>query len=958
MRTHLTPAEAGTNYTATVGETAEGFRQRAHMEAARYGSDPWVFVRELLQNARDAGAGEVRFRFERSGGFDRFFCRDDGEGMTFEHAREFLFTLYASSKVDDDRAAGRFGIGFWSVLRFNPTKILIRSRPKEGDGWEVTIDGGFRSVRQRTLVMQPGTEIVLERPASEENMAARVTAAVRSEIRGLKRRDDPKTAVRILVDDEVVTFDREPAPPAISVDEPGLHVTVALAEKPRVDVFAHGIRIRTAGFLDELLAEGVSDGPASVEIPDGLLPQVVLDSSRLQVLLARGDARQDRTMSGLVRRAERELANLVRGELDRVDVRSRKRRAWDWIRESGYGWRWLAAIATASLVAAAVIGLERSCVTGRASGSGAVITGEAPGRPAVTDGDPAGSGRLPPYRDVSEGYAGPRVDSLATGTAIDLRYRPEVAEPLFAALRVGGLDDRGHPLPTSIEPVGTPYRGQVCAEDCLEVDLAIEGGPGPVRIPVASGHRIDATTVRLNGEPVSLLELESGEPAVWFDAPGAGRLSYASGAAPAMAPAIVPVWPELPAPLGDAALQLAALAPVERVAAATELVASLVRYDRSAETARRLERARAEGAGPVDAAVAVGAGDCDVQNAVLAALLDRSGLPAWLVVGFVGDGGRVRPGLHAWVEYLDGEAWQVADASGGGEDSPALDAAGPDLAVDEASTRGDGNLGENPTATAGSGYGRGWKSPAPWMLGGAVAIMVLAVVVLMARRRFPARTASADGTVDLSRLLRSALLRPEAFQGVGAIFRRPLVPTLSGRGLSLRAAVGKSRAGGLFRSSGNSEVARRASDRGEAVIDAALPEGAAVADLLGARDLDGWDGIVDRARTNRATEDAEAALHRLGGVWLIRAAADPPKPVSTIEGRLLDLGRRVRLVVLDTSSPLWQAAEPALPERPAWAAFVLGDGIADRLDLEASIRERWLTELARAAVVEGRGGTP
>jgi hypothetical protein len=32
------------------------FRARARAEADRYGPDPWVFVRELLQNARDAGA--------------------------------------------------------------------------------------------------------------------------------------------------------------------------------------------------------------------------------------------------------------------------------------------------------------------------------------------------------------------------------------------------------------------------------------------------------------------------------------------------------------------------------------------------------------------------------------------------------------------------------------------------------------------------------------------------------------------------------------------------------------------------------------------------------------------------------------------------------------------------------------------------------------------------------------
>ena len=45
----------------------DGFLDRARFEAGRYGSDPWVFVRELLQNARDAGARRVSFRVGASG---------------------------------------------------------------------------------------------------------------------------------------------------------------------------------------------------------------------------------------------------------------------------------------------------------------------------------------------------------------------------------------------------------------------------------------------------------------------------------------------------------------------------------------------------------------------------------------------------------------------------------------------------------------------------------------------------------------------------------------------------------------------------------------------------------------------------------------------------------------------------------------------------------------------------
>src|SRR5688572_19828766 len=119
------------------------FLARALQEAARYGSDSWIFVRELLQNARDAGASRATFRCEESGGVSRVSCLDDGEGMTFDHARRYLFTLYASSKEESGKAAGRFGVGFWSVLRFQPERIVIRSWPAKGEPWEVVLDGGL-----------------------------------------------------------------------------------------------------------------------------------------------------------------------------------------------------------------------------------------------------------------------------------------------------------------------------------------------------------------------------------------------------------------------------------------------------------------------------------------------------------------------------------------------------------------------------------------------------------------------------------------------------------------------------------------------------------------------------------------------------------------------------------------------------------------------------------------------
>jgi hypothetical protein len=93
---------------------AAAFLARARQEADRYGPDPWVCIRELLQNARDAGATQVVFEVETGPDGSRLVCRDDGEGMSFEDARRYLFTLYASSKTGARGQAGRFGVGFWS----------------------------------------------------------------------------------------------------------------------------------------------------------------------------------------------------------------------------------------------------------------------------------------------------------------------------------------------------------------------------------------------------------------------------------------------------------------------------------------------------------------------------------------------------------------------------------------------------------------------------------------------------------------------------------------------------------------------------------------------------------------------------------------------------------------------------------------------------------------------------
>lgn len=64
-----------------------------------YINDPWVFLRELAQNSRDAGALEIRID---PGGYgsenEVVIFSDNGRGMTFKDAGKYLFRLYSSSK--------------------------------------------------------------------------------------------------------------------------------------------------------------------------------------------------------------------------------------------------------------------------------------------------------------------------------------------------------------------------------------------------------------------------------------------------------------------------------------------------------------------------------------------------------------------------------------------------------------------------------------------------------------------------------------------------------------------------------------------------------------------------------------------------------------------------------------------------------------------------------------------
>lgn len=149
-------------------------------------SGPRVYLRELLQNAVDAGTARTQlepdFRTRvvvepvdvSADGV--FRIHDNGIGLTAEEVREFLATVGRSSKRDElenarEEYLGRFGIGLLSAFMVgDEIRVLTRSARKpdaETIEWRATSDGRYATTIAETPRAEAGTTVEL-RPRGDE----------------------------------------------------------------------------------------------------------------------------------------------------------------------------------------------------------------------------------------------------------------------------------------------------------------------------------------------------------------------------------------------------------------------------------------------------------------------------------------------------------------------------------------------------------------------------------------------------------------------------------------------------------------------------------------------------------------------------------------------------------------------------------------------------------------------
>jgi transglutaminase-like putative cysteine protease len=941
------------------------FRERAKIEADRYGPDPWVFVRELLQNARDAGARTVSFYVEERGigtpeATTRIRCRDDGEGMTFDHARRYLFSLYASSKEGRRDQVGRFGVGFWSVLRFEPARIVIRSCAEGASAWEIELDGELEHARRREVAMTRGTEIVLEKRAADGDQIRRMLDAAQQNGRFLRRRDDPTKALEIDVNGQRVNEPFALPPPSATFDRGGVRGVVGLGRAPRVELFSRGLRVRSAACLDDLLSETAHTTHSRVrfpELPGSLAPQALLEADDLDLLLSRSDARDDRALRRLVRLANNELRLLVEHQLDRI-------RPPGVVEILAAVWRRVMGEST----------LRRALVSAAFGGTIALVAARFvwPTTPThrPIDDPPASSGvvadesapRAPNFRygDLSARYRGPQVGELDPSRAepVALRYSPAAERPYLTALVV---EDVAGAASSTSHATDEPYLSLPCTEGCLEVALAIDAPVGLLRIPVPTGHRLDVSRTRLDDAPVTVLRTSADEPYLALARPHTGTLRYStSPGIPRDATEVAPA-PELPSDLAREARRLRRLPREVRVERALDLVRARVRYETSAETAAAHHRAIAAGIGFIPRSLEIGAGDCDVQNGLVVAILHAADVPARLAVGYVGDGaGGVSPWLHAWVEWRTDEGpWVLADATAqtAGIEPPIAAPPVPEQTGEAPVTDSTPvpALAQTEPAADEPPTPRGFEIERRHVLATlgslGVAAFVLVFVLLRSRTR---RTVSLDERGNLAALLQGALAQPGAFRHLPALLHRHLVPLRDGRATSLSRVRTLASEGRLFAASGGSGLVVRAARRGIPILDGATPEGRAVARALGATDLDRWSDLLRYAREPSLLEAVNGYLRTCDTGFHVRATKHLGERVTTLDLQALRVARRdrKRVVLLDADDPWFAEARRLHQRRPAAAVFALLDHVFDHLDIDPKRRARLLAPQALAVIVE------
>lgn len=979
---------------------ASAFLQRARQEGLRYGEDPYVFLRELAQNARDAGATRIDVRYHSNSG-QRLVFIDNGDGMSFDHAKAFLFRLYASSKENDAAAAGHFGVGFWSILRWEPSNIRIESRTTD-EAWALSIGRDGKAESVPCAPGAPGTTISMERaqppPVPDdqprntkgESTEKLIRRRLHKYCRYLRRANSRQAMAVVFNGQRIDEPMRVRGPVSMHFSSKEAEGVVGLAEVPRVELYARGLWVTEVSFIEELLPE--YDGPTTAVHAGGLSPVVILNSEHLDVTLSRQEPVQSRELRRLVALAHERVRRLVGHVADKAFPRPWYYRLGDvWRQAMNYRTPWVLVgwFLFALLNGLLIFNGTRPSMDSSRNRLVELLT--------PTFSEPvAKSGS---YGNIS-GYRGARVDA-PSGDEVPWDLTHDGPDELFfRALTLSHYDRQRGLLKARGEKrrLHPPVR---CNDDprCANVALGIVGARSPLNIPLPTGYAVEPGSLRVDGVPVASSIYSNNWGEAWFQLPPEAELLHYT---------VVPV--KGPAPLARSAEEpdvplpqslTAALVPSRRSMSRKRrarkigaIVESLIEYDIRPQAAAAFSRT----SGPwLERVLLFGSGDCDVKNGVNVLALRAAGIPARMAVGIPTQNGRAGRGLHAWTEYFAEGRWWPIDVSGiGGNrlgsgrvrrqprvsatmDVPlAVEARSVEVPVvsevvvddgalegqdwwrpaavfldDATGTDSDADEGLSVTGLLESGLDRTLRL----LWATTVYISLMAGMFLLGwalwrrRHRVVEDVAVREGKdveqQALACILKDALVQPAAWRGAENLWHRPVLPVVEGRPMSIAVALKRAQRGRLWLTRKHSSLARLAARRGTAVLNAAHPVmGDVIAALGRGIDLDSYSALAPTAAP-------AGALGRLLSLTndMLRDAGLRTQcyPAPGIEGHAVadvDISD-LKLASNSGWPPVFIAVNPTHPDilsraaaahdDPAKGAFLFVDWLLDRSELLSSV---------------------
>ncbi len=123
---------------------------------------PASALKELIENALDAGAGQVSVRLS-AGGLELIEVADNGCGMSPEEM-SIAIERHATSKLPDDSIDRVTSFGFRGEALpsiASVSRLRLESRVRGADGWRIEIDHGVRG-GEGPAALPPGTRIAVE----------------------------------------------------------------------------------------------------------------------------------------------------------------------------------------------------------------------------------------------------------------------------------------------------------------------------------------------------------------------------------------------------------------------------------------------------------------------------------------------------------------------------------------------------------------------------------------------------------------------------------------------------------------------------------------------------------------------------------------------------------------------------------------------------------------------------